>query len=105
MSDFFENLQAGDEVILQDSQGRTFLKKVEKTTPTQIIVGSVRFRKQNGTEVGGGSWYFSSLHEPTEQLRKIAENEALMRKIAKKLSNVKVSRLSEDTLRKLDEIL
>lgn len=69
--DWLANLAVGDEVIVAyrgyDSRHPGTLKRVERLTATQIIIGAERWRRSNGKIIGGG--YGRSLLEPTEKRR------------------------------------
>jgi len=59
-----ENIKAGDVVLICPSSGANLRKAtVEKVTPTQIALTgySRRFRKRDGREIGGSTWYWSHI--------------------------------------------
>lgn len=61
-----ENVTVGDLLIrhLRDSRS---VVKVEKLTPTQIVVtGGDRFYKKNGYEIGSGGFYYCYITIPKE---------------------------------------
>ena len=68
MSDreWLEQLEAGDRVIVLDVFGPS-LRRVERTTETQIIVGPHKYRRKDGDIVGRDSWSHNRIVEPTEQ--------------------------------------
>lgn len=70
--DWLANLAVGDEVIVShggfDSRHPGHLKRVERITATQIIIGADRWRKSDGRMIGNGI-YGRSLLEPTPKRR------------------------------------
>ena len=59
-------LGAGDRVIVLDVFGPS-LRRVDRTTETQIIVGPHKYRRKDGNIVGRDSWSHNRIVEPTEQ--------------------------------------
>lgn len=54
MTEDFHDIQAGDDVIVESGGLKSFLavRKVDRTTKTQIIIGSERYRKTDGRLIG-----------------------------------------------------
>lgn len=73
-------LKVGDEVALVGSgvYGKTTIVTIDRTTPTQIIIGNSIFRRNDGRRRGGGSWDSSSIKQPTEEQREKAYREYAM---------------------------
>lgn len=74
MSEWLDNLKAGDEVALFSGfiQRVPQIKCVERVTATQIIVGSSRFRRKDGYAPGGG-YGRPRITEATQEYRDLAE--------------------------------
>ena len=59
-------LEAGADVVLRlSSYNPGEIRKVTRTTRTQIIVGAYRFWRRNGDEVGAQRWSLTSIIMPT----------------------------------------
>lgn len=75
----FENLKAGDDVVLV-SGTHYFLKKIDRVTKTQIVIGDEKFRRTSGLKFGnrGDRNY---LKMPTDtMLQKVKEyNQSLLK--------------------------
>jgi hypothetical protein len=66
------SLKEGDEVataVRYTHPARYRFARVTKLTPTQIVVGSSRYRKTDGGLVGGDSWDNEAIQEPTDTMR------------------------------------
>ena len=72
----FQDLKAGDEVVLVSrglGRDKYHLKKVERTTKFQIVIGNTKFRRSDGREITDG-WYRDYLKLPTQDaLQQVAE--------------------------------
>lgn len=68
MSDWLENLKAGDYVFVQNHNTKR-LTTIERLTKTQFVVAdtSTRFKRTTGREIGGSSWFSCYLAEATEE--------------------------------------
>lgn len=66
--DELENLKVGDFVVVSGSLiiGDE-LRRVERLTKTQIVVGNRRYRKKDGRLVGEGNWYYGFIKPATEK--------------------------------------
>ena len=62
----FEDVKVGD-LLIKHFRGMRSVVKVEKLTPTQIVVtGGDRFRKKDGYEIGSGGFYCCYITRPKE---------------------------------------
>ena len=60
------DVKVGD-LLIKHFRGIRSVVKVEKLTPTQIVVtGGDRFRKKDGCEIGSGGFYFCYITHPKE---------------------------------------
>lgn len=60
------DVKVGD-LLIKHLRGSRSVVKVEKLTPTQIVVtGGNRFRKRDGYEIGSGGFYHSHIALPKE---------------------------------------
>jgi hypothetical protein len=73
MSAWLESLKAGDEVMVPSRYGAPSILRVDRVTPTQVVVGSEKYRKSNGYRVGGSTWDCRYITEPTDHGREQAE--------------------------------
>lgn len=90
--EWLEQLKPGDEVYISGRTGTPTKGKVTRLTKARIFVtngkylsgndNELAFHKKDGYSVGGGSWYSSSLLQPTDKLREQVEVAALKRKAA-----------------------
>lgn len=71
----FNDIKVGDKVVVESGfSNKHVLKKVDRVTKTQVIVGSTKFRKDNGREISNhSSWYRDYIHYPTEEMMKNIE--------------------------------
>lgn len=64
----FENLKVGDLVVVRGSLiVGDELRRVERLTKTQIVVGNRRYRKKDGRLVGEGMWFYGFIKPATEK--------------------------------------
>ena len=72
----FQDLKAGDEVVLVSrglGRNKYHLKKIDRATKTQIVIGNTKFRRNDGREIADG-WYRDSIKLLTEDaLKQVAE--------------------------------
>lgn len=61
-----DDIVAGDIVVQRDRSDCSPLSfvKVDRVTKTQIIIGTWRYRKKNGKEIGGTIWHRSWIYAP-----------------------------------------
>lgn len=64
----FENLKVGDLVVVRGNLifGEE-LRKIERVTNSQIVIGSRRYRKKDGRLVGEGKWHCGFIKPATEK--------------------------------------
>jgi len=80
-----KDIQAGDEVALFEPNALGYgnqgvsIKRVERVTPTQIIVNGTRYRRQDGRAVGDTDyWYHVYIDLATAENRVRAEHQELI---------------------------
>ena len=60
-TDWLQRLKAGDGAILTRGRGEKEVVTVTKLTKTQIVIGeksrALRFRRDNGRQIGGDKWH------------------------------------------------
>lgn len=74
-------IKVGDEVAIDGSRyGNAYyrLARVERVTPTLIVVGETRYHKKNGNEVGGDKWHPVNLVKPDEKVRSWVKRQSLL---------------------------
>lgn len=81
--EWLDSLTAGDAVAIQTRYGPE-IREVARVTPTQIIVGRTqeRFRKSNGSPVGGDTWSYRYLVPVTPAV----QAEILARQLRRRLA-------------------
>lgn len=64
----FENLKVGDLVVVRGSLivGEE-LRKIERVTNSQIVIGNRRYRKKDGRLVGEWKWHYGFIKPATEK--------------------------------------
>jgi hypothetical protein len=97
MAEGLWGVEAGARVLVTGRVTRSL--QVERTTPTQIIAGGRRWRKQDGREIGA-AWpeFIVVLDAAGERALFQQEREAPAVKIAKALNNVNWRYLNPDEL-------
>lgn len=74
---WLESLAVGDEVVLSGGWAPQ-ISKVSGVTPTQVRIGSMRFRKKDGRLIGASGFRSQWLHRPTDEMRaRIARTNAV----------------------------
>ena len=71
----FQDLKAGDEVVLVScglGRDKYHLKKIDRATKTQIVIGNTKFRRSDGREMTDG-WYRDRIKLLTEDALKEVE--------------------------------
>ena len=63
----FENLKVGNLMVMHASYCGDSLRKVERVTKSQIVVGGTRYWKKNGLLVGLGKWSHGYIRRATEK--------------------------------------
>ena len=102
MSEFTQKLNPGDFVIVGGGGGmhRDSVEQVDRLTKTQIILKSgLRFRRDDGHQIGGSTWSTIYLMEATEELLAKLRHDKEHRTLVHKLSNVKWHQMTLDELR------
>lgn len=89
-TEWLENLKVGDEVYVTGRYGELGqIRKVVRLTKTQILLGEhARFRKNTGTEVGGGAWSTRSIIPVTDDIRASIYESQLRYRLTKQLEQV-----------------
>ena len=82
MSDWLQNLKAGDKVIIVYGFGDERLVHVDRTTATQIIVGNVRYQRRTGNMVGADSWSRCGIYEATPERAEKVRKKKLAHQLA-----------------------
>jgi hypothetical protein len=57
MQDMFKDAKVGDKVAIPYSGGEVKQAEITKLTPTQVVVGDMRFRRDSGNRIGDGKGY------------------------------------------------
>ena len=99
MYEWLENLKVGDKVIV-DNWGQS-IGTVERVTATLVIVGSCRYRKRDGYQLGGSSYSRGLIREPTPE-RLAAVRHAVL---AKRFSKTEWHKYSLEDLEKVAALL
>lgn len=106
-TNWLQNLKTGDKVVVESRYSRKILT-VDRTTETQILVGSDRFKKSNGREIGSSDvWDITYLKELTPEVKEEITTENLRgkcRELAEKLPR-KLNSLNKDDLIKIKDFL
>lgn len=61
------NVKAGDWVVVSRGIAGNEVKKVERTTATQVIVGGLKYTRFGGALIGGGKFNRSRLFVPSAE--------------------------------------
>lgn len=103
-----ENLNVGDEVILEDPifESKNTIEKVVRITKTLIILpDGLRFRKDNGKAYGDSGHFTYSIHVATpEEIEKIKAKQ-IARKQTKEIFEFNWSCLYDEDREKVYEII
>lgn len=93
------DVNVGDSVHISGGFGHgRSVKKVTRITAKQFLVGTVRFWKERGAVVGGGTWNCSYARYATEEDRAEIKKSNLRITLRKKIRDTKFSDLPTDTL-------
>lgn len=100
MSDWLQNLKAGDEVIVRRGLGHTrnYISTIDKVTPTQIVIGESRYNRTTGRRRGDTGWNSANLVEPTREALAIAREAARRELYTAKLRTMNWAALPADAL-------
>ena len=104
------NLQAGDDVILEDSDGNMVLVKIDRETPTRLYVKDNGFHKKDGYQVGSSNVWskLSKLHNVTpEKMQRVEEYKVLQfrRRLIRAIGNFKLDDLSKEVLEQVYQLM
>lgn len=107
MTTALDKITVGDSLILNKGGwycGRSVVT-VTKTTPTQIHVGALRFRRSNGRRVGDSDWRSPSIQVPIDgEIQEVMdENEKAM--LCRELDEMKWYTLTLETLRSIKAVI
>ena len=70
MSDDFSAVQIGDELLCHSGYGsQQVLARVDRVTPTQIVIGHSRYRRADGYRIGDTGYGRGRVTVPTEKDR------------------------------------
>ena len=102
----FENLKAGDFVV----ESGTYtcgdcLRKVERVTKSQIIVGNHRYWKKDGRLVGAGYWCYAYIRTATEADIERINKVNLKKKLTAFIRQVAWSNLPLESLQAICDIV
>ena len=103
MKDWLDSLKPGDEVAVTFGYTSAHgIATVDRTTPTQVIVGRARFRRSDGYRVGdSGAWSRASIRPVTDAIRESATRAKLIAAIV----GTSWKSLSTDQLRRITDIV
>lgn len=92
MKPSLENIKAGDMVIVNRYLSPRKLAKVERVTPTQIVLLGCHYRKKDGCQPGGS--YSSSYitYATRDEIEEILKEERI-RKVYNHLKNLKLNEI------------
>lgn len=99
-----KDLVAGDDVLVTGNYHRR-IAKVDKVTKTQIVVNSVRFRRDSGWQCGSDSWDRKSISVPTEKEISDIKEENFRNTLIYAIRSFDFKRLSTDELKQVYNIL
>jgi hypothetical protein len=98
---WLEDVKVGDEVFASYGGGwsrQLTLRKVERVTPTQIVVSGTRYRRKDGRVVGASTWTREWLQEATPELKAEVREEHRRRDVLAKINGVRWGDVHVDTL-------
>lgn len=95
-----ENIKVGDKLYIGSSYLHEGVYRVDRVTKTQVMVGTLRFRKRDGYQVGG--YAIARLATSEDEKRMVAEKRynTLLAAVRK----IDFRRCSSDQLEKIIEI-
>ena len=83
--EWLSNLKTGDPVYIDGSNnlgGYKRIEKVSRVTKTQIVIGGLKFRKDDGTKVGD-RWFTTRIEFPTPERHNEVRKQALIWRLKK----------------------
>lgn len=93
--DWLDALEAGSEVLITSTWVKPRIAQVDRTTKTMIVVGSFRFHRSTGRQVGAERFGSHHLQRVTDGFREIHIREALKEKILGKLDKASTEELDQ----------
>ena len=99
-----KDLVAGDDVLVTGNYHRR-IANVDKVTKTQIVVNSVKFRRDSGWQCGSDSWDRKSISIPSEKEISDIKEENLRNALIYAIRSFDFKRLSTDELKQVYNIV
>lgn len=101
------DLQVGDEVLVHSTHRIEHIDKITKTTDTQLCINDIKFRKDDGKQVGLSKRDVGYITIPTEEDRKRVKREKLERNLKAMILFISetTEQLSDDELATLFPIV
>ena len=107
-NEWLQNLKPGDKVIRRSGGvgAVDYIETITRVTPTQIVIGNARYRKDTGREVGGyDRWHSIWLEEATPEATRKVEATFKRLKLVRELSNMEWGKLPLETLEAVATLL
>lgn len=99
------SVKEGD-ILIETSRFYTDVVTVEKTTPTQIVVGGRRYRKNNGTLIGGDAFMLSSVHIPKDgEIERVKKKQTILSTIKQIERRISTTGITYEEALQIREIL
>lgn len=107
MENSLENIKIGDKVIIKGLfySNSSYVAEVTKVNKTTFVAGNFTFRKQNGSQYGGDTWNKMYASFATEEDIAKVTAEAERRKMVRFLRDTDFSKLSDEDLKKVYDII
>lgn len=99
--DWLQNLKARDIVLVSHSSRSSVpeVRTVDRVTATQITVGSTKYRRENGREIGRtNSYHWSLLLEPTPEAVEKAQRNARILELRRSLTDTQWNKVSLEAM-------
>ncbi len=94
---WLEHLEAGDEVIVRGGWDRAGeVRRVDRLTATQIVVGKSRYRRTDGYQVGSSGYRTARIEEATPERRELAEQSRRCAEVRYRLAQAVPAALSSE---------
>lgn len=87
-----------EDIVVVTGRYAPILGKVERVTPTQVIVNSQRYNRKTGRLIGGDAWYFGQINLATPEDITRLTAEAHHRKLVAQLTRVNWKAINTATL-------
>lgn len=104
MKDWLETIKAGDEVIVVNNYHQSVVR-VDRTTPTQLVIGSIKYNRRTGRRVGADIWNTDSLSEATPEVVTKVREQMKRRKIINRLETIRWKDVQTDILERVAELI